>query len=178
MRVNRPWCGALLCGLLIAACAHLPRYRAQPQADGSYRLDCRDHLTQCLTALEEVCRQGYEIVQAHEVVRYAGPREFTEPTITGVVSARCRTPAPLLGGKPAPATAVPASVGAADAAPTPVPPRTCFPGSTQACIGPGACKGGQQCRPDGAAFGPCDCGGVPAPPSPDDAPSVEIPAPR
>ena len=102
MRVNRSWCGALLCGLLIAACAHVSGYRAQPQPDGSYRLDCRDHLTRCLTALEEVCRQGYEIVQAHEDVRYAGPREFIEPTITSVAIARCRTPAPVLGGKPAP----------------------------------------------------------------------------
>ena len=172
--MNRPWCGALLCGLLITACAHVSGYRAQPQPDGSYRLDCRDHLTRCLTALEEVCRQGYEIVQAREDVRYAGPREFTEPTIASVASARCRTPAPVLGGKPPPS--VPALVDAADAA-TPAPPRACFPGATQACVGPAACKGGQQCHPDGAAFGPCDCGGVPMPPPPDTS-GVELPAPR
>ena len=36
-----------------------------------------------------------------------------------------------------------------------------FPGATQTCVGPGACRGGQQCLADGTAFGPCDCGGRP-----------------
>jgi hypothetical protein len=38
------------------------------------------------------------------------------------------------------------------------PPRACIPGATQACVGLGACAGGQACLPDGAGFGPCDCG--------------------
>jgi hypothetical protein len=42
--------------------------------------------------------------------------------------------------------------------------RACIPGSTQACVGPGACSGGQACSSDGSGFGPCDCGGAkPAP---------------
>src|SRR5260370_7170510 len=35
---------------------------------------------------------------------------------------------------------------------------SCVPGSTQACFGPGACRGGQQCLPDRSGWGPCDCG--------------------
>lgn len=181
MRVNRLGRGALLCGLLIAACGHISGYQAKPQPDGSYRVDCRLHLTRCLNALEEVCRHGYEIVQAHEDVGYAGPREFNEPSVTSVVIARCRNQEPLFGGQAAtaPAAAPPATApgGPAGTAPATAPSRACIPGATQACVGSGACKGGQQCLPDGTAFGPCDCGGVPAP-LPPDAPSVEIPAPR
>lgn len=35
---------------------------------------------------------------------------------------------------------------------------TCAPGDTRACVGPGACQGGQTCDKDGAWSG-CDCGG-------------------
>lgn len=34
---------------------------------------------------------------------------------------------------------------------------SCTPGSTQACVGPGACAGGQACLA-GSGWGPCDCG--------------------
>jgi hypothetical protein len=34
----------------------------------------------------------------------------------------------------------------------------CAPGTTQECVGAGACKGGQQCREDGTGWGQCDCG--------------------
>jgi hypothetical protein len=47
----------------------------------------------------------------------------------------------------------------------------CTRGQTRECVGPGACKGGQACLPDGSGFGACDCGPVtpspaPAPPEP------------
>ncbi len=34
----------------------------------------------------------------------------------------------------------------------------CTPGSTQACVGPGGCQGGQFCVDDGTRYSPCDCG--------------------
>ena len=34
----------------------------------------------------------------------------------------------------------------------------CEPGSTQTCVGPGACEGGQVCKDDGSGYGECDCG--------------------
>jgi hypothetical protein len=53
----------------------------------------------------------------------------------------------------------------ADAGMTPPVPTTpptskgvCAPGTTQECVGAGACKGGQQCREDGTGWGQCDCG--------------------
>lgn len=57
----------------------------------------------------------------------------------------------------------PSSSAATEAAPEPMPaPATansvCVPGVTQECVGPAACKGGQQCREDGSGFSDCDCG--------------------
>lgn len=34
----------------------------------------------------------------------------------------------------------------------------CTPGLSVACVGPGACQGGQVCAADGSGYGPCDCG--------------------
>lgn len=39
-------------------------------------------------------------------------------------------------------------------------PTACVPGASVACVGPGACQGGQVCLPDGSGYGPCDCGGA------------------
>jgi hypothetical protein len=36
----------------------------------------------------------------------------------------------------------------------------CTPGDTKACVGPGACAGGQVCSADGRSYGACDCGGA------------------
>lgn len=34
----------------------------------------------------------------------------------------------------------------------------CAPGESKACVGPGACQGGQQCLANGSGFAACDCG--------------------
>jgi len=36
----------------------------------------------------------------------------------------------------------------------------CTPGSTQTCVGPGACHGGQACLATGSGWAACDCGAV------------------
>jgi len=38
------------------------------------------------------------------------------------------------------------------------PPQACVPGSTQECVGPGGCRGGQACNAEGTGYSPCDCG--------------------
>jgi len=56
------------------------------------------------------------------------------------------------------------AIGQFAAAPAQPPPpatgpsRGCVSGSTQECFGPGACRGGQACLPDGSGYEPCDCG--------------------
>ncbi len=37
------------------------------------------------------------------------------------------------------------------------PARVCDPGSTQTCVGPGACQGGQSCNSDGSSWNACEC---------------------
>jgi hypothetical protein len=38
--------------------------------------------------------------------------------------------------------------------------KVCTPGSTQGCLGVGACSGAQACQSDGQAWGTCMCGGT------------------
>jgi hypothetical protein len=163
--VNRLVHAASLCGLLSLACSHMSGVDRRKLEDGSYRVSCRVSLAQCVNAIEEVCTTGYDVVQAREDRRLYGPLEPNQPVVTSEVVARCRVPAPVFGGAGEKASQ-PAAGGSAPAAAT----RSCVPGATQACVGRAACKGGQQCLPDGSGFGPCDCGGAadatPAPPSP------------
>lgn len=67
-------------------------------------------------------------------------------------------PAPTQQPPPAPTQPPPAPTQPPPAPTQPPPGKICVPGSTQACVGPGACKGGQTCNRDGTAWGPCDCG--------------------
>jgi len=50
--------------------------------------------------------------------------------------------------------------------------RVCAPGQSLACVGPGACIGGQVCAPDGQSFSACQCG-LEVPPPEDDPGCVE-----
>jgi len=135
--------------LLLCACGHTTGVERRQQPDGSYQVTCRVALARCLTSVAEICPQGYEVLHAQEDVSVVGPREINEPSIASEATVRCR-------GQGA------ASPGADKAATPPAAPR-CTPGATQTCVGPGACRGGQQCLADGASFGPCDCGGpIPA----------------
>ena len=171
MRVNRLWHGAVLCALLLAvACSHLSRIEPRKQEDGSYRVDCKDPLARCLTAFDGACPHGYEILHAREHRKFYGPDAYNQPVVSSEAVARCR--------KPGQSTAEATSGGTGGAA-SKSSSSTCVPGATQTCVGPGACRGGQQCLADGAAFGPCDCGAPSpaAPTSPAPAPDAGITAP-
>ncbi|MEZ4225334.1 MAG: hypothetical protein R3B13_30565 [Polyangiaceae bacterium] len=65
-------------------------------------------------------------------------------------------PVPAPTPAPVPTSPLPPVEAAADAG---APATACVPGSTQECVGPGGCRGGQACLPDGSGFGVCDCGG-------------------
>ena len=142
------------------------------QEDGSYRVECKHPLSRCLTAIEEICGEGYDVLRAQEARRLIGPREINEPIVNSEVVARCKGPNRLFGdaAKPGAPAAQGTSGPVGGAAPAP-PRRSCTPGATQACVGPAACQGGQQCLADGMAFGPCDCGGA-APAAPTVSPAT------
>jgi hypothetical protein len=122
-------------------------------ADGSYELNCRKPLGECLAELTDVCRDhGYDVVRGKEERERMGVDPVQTELVTSKATIRCRSAAVLFSldqrpPPPAPRTAKPAT-------------NRCFPGATQACLGPGACKGAQTCRNDGAGYGACDCGGA------------------
>lgn len=154
--------------VLVSACGHSSGVERHAEADGTYRIDCRQPLQRCLGSLEEVCSQGYEILRAREEKRFYGPNEINEPSLTSYAVARCTSPASLFGKSDKDGEKQAEATTASSAPRTPVDggpmsgghTKNCVPGSTQACVGPGACQGGQQCLGDGTAFGPCDCGGA------------------
>jgi hypothetical protein len=133
-----------------AACAGQKEGRSK-LADGSYQLTCRKPLADCLMELADVCSEhGYDIVRAKETRSRNGVEPVDSEFIYSDAIVRCRAPTTIFGASPAPAPASPPRAAAG--------PQRCFPGATQACFGPGACKGAQICTPNGATFGPCDCG--------------------
>ncbi|HEX6277391.1 MAG TPA: hypothetical protein VFZ53_30320 [Polyangiaceae bacterium] len=141
--------------------------------DGSFKLECRKGLADCLTDLTiDICRDyGYHVVRGEEVVERIGVEPVNSINVSSEAIVRCRSSRALFGGDGAPAVA---STKAAPAA-----PGGCFPGSTQACLGPGACKGAQTCGADGKSYSACDCGGAPAavPAPAPEAPATIAPAP-
>jgi hypothetical protein len=170
MRVSRGGpAGALaMLGLLGAGCAS-PRFTLERQAGGAERIRCRVPLGECLGEVERHCDGGrYVVLRAVDEHDRRGGRGLNLGVRTSEALFRC---GPELGWplgfdpmmSPPEAAACPATPPAPapppPAEPPPPPPvRACFPGSTQACVGPSGCHGGQACLPDAAAFGPCDCG--------------------
>ena len=164
LRRNR---AVLLVVACVAACA-TQRVGRTKLPDGTFKLECRKGLAECLTDLtKDICRDyGYEVVGGKEVVERIGVEPVNSINVSSEAIVRCRSSGALVTFDKAPAVA---STKAAPAA-----PGRCFPGATQACLGPGACKGAQTCVADGKSFSACDCGG--APPAAVPAPAPEAPA--
>ena len=153
---------------MLAGCGALRATKPEGLPGGDYRSRCDQPLHACLSSFESVCGDGYDVVRAAETRE----REGVLPDGPRVLHQRGGRPVPdaaaLIGDArergAAGAGLAPPSGAAAAAAPPPSTatapdrPRGCFPGSTQACLGPGACAGAQVCAADGARFGACDCG--------------------
>ena len=140
---------------LFVACAG-DRAGRTALADGSYKLECRKPLGDCLALLTDVCKtHGYDMIQGTEERSRTGVEPVMTEYVTSHAIVRCRTAKTIFGSEPSPS-----AHAAASARPLATP--RCFPGTTQACLGPGACQGAQTCRDDGAGFSPCDCGGASA----------------
>jgi hypothetical protein len=172
----------VLASFAAGACASKPGVQSQRLPDGTIRLVCEGSLTRCLDSAETFCKGApYDVLRARDqrdrfgaelgtsqvevraseaVIRCAGahasePQEPQEP------QQQPANPAGLPPGMslPPPQGPVPPlPLPPPEPAPAHAPARVCIPGTTQACVGPGACEGGQSCLPSGTAFGPCDCG--------------------
>ncbi len=170
--------GAL--ALVVAACASRAGVQTTRLPDGTVKLNCEGGLPNCLALAEDVCKGNpYEVLRARdqrdrygpemgtgqvevrssEAIVRCGKRGQPPPPSAHLDEApafRLRRPdAPPVDPNAAPAAPAPTAAAPAPIAAAPL-PRACVPGSTQACVGPAKCEGGQSCLPDGSAYGPCD----------------------
>jgi hypothetical protein len=160
----------------VLACSSLKNVEKRTLPDGSYELTCRTRLSLCLVEMQDSCTEaGYDVVDAFEERKRAGPHNNEVETVRSHARVRCRKVIAVFGGEPEP-VAPPVPPSAAAPAPAAPRPQVCQPGATQVCVGTGACQGGQQCLPDGSGFGACDCGSQPAPTIPPENPASPPPA--
>ena len=95
----------------------------------------------------------YDVIGAHDRRKSTDIQVGTSQTEVRSSDAiiRCTKNKPLFGGNDEPPRAP-------QPPQPPSGPGACIPGTTQACVGPAGCAGGQACLSGGSAFGPCDCG--------------------
>jgi hypothetical protein len=140
----------------LAGCSALSTGSAERQADGTVLLRCRTSLPRCLERAEDACHGArYDVVRATDNRDYSGPQSSESEERSSEAVVRCGLRGRLLFGAPASKDVTPGP----DVGPPPsaAVARTCVPGSTQTCVGPGACRGGQACLADGSGFGACAC---------------------
>lgn len=164
--------------LLLLGCASSQATRLG--ADG-FRIECTEKMSSCANRADTLCGdRGYTVVgggtrssmlggktgyqaksRATELIVRCGEPTEDELAAQDALASRPAAKPARVDGEAAPPAAVPAPPTPAASAPVAPPARpvaACVPGSTQKCIGPGACEGGQACSSDGSGFGACDCG--------------------
>ena len=151
---------------LLPACA-TPEVQSQQLKDGSWSFVCQLPMDECVRRVQDNCRvQRYRILEGTSETKLRDAPPFEKAYHTSHLHLVCTDDgdSPLL-------TISCEKTGAAK--PAPASSKVCTNGETRACVGPGACKGGQSCSPDGQGFGACDCGPItPAPPATEPTPSV------
>lgn len=131
--------------------------------NSSHVITCGNGMSACVAKADKICGDdGYTILEGTKRNKILGGSSSAYRTRSeiGEITVRCgveeneeeappivyklpeRTDAPVVVEEPIVPTA-----GA-----------VCTPGSTLACVGPGACQGGQVCLENGLGYGPCDCG--------------------
>lgn len=156
----------LVATVALAACAG-PRVTIEKRDDGILHLKCPTTLSECLEQASIACNRGkYAVLRAIDDPDIKAGMALTATLYPGSEAyVRCGS-AHSLGAENKQLLEQPLCPAPA-AAPPPAPPsRSCVPGSTQACVGPGGCHGGQSCDADGSRYAPCDCGPSPAAPTP------------
>ena len=177
---------------LAVACGQSVTRNVERLGSGKFRMSCRGALPACLSGADHLCRDNsYEVVRAQDDrKRFGGDGSSVVETRNSVATIRCMpkdaklpefddtepdarpTDHFKLPPRRADDRIDPALVDEVN----PAPVTACVPGTTQTCVGPGACSGGQSCLADGKGFSPCDCGGGAAPKTPPLAPN-SVPAP-
>lgn len=167
--------------------------------DGLLRLDCARGMKDCVAQAEKYCNVqkkdgGYVIVSgtSRKILMGSENSQYRTAAEVAQLEVQCGSeslpiaaasegpdypsfkfpPRSDEGELPVEAAAVPVAAAATAAV-------ACTKGSTQACVGPGGCHGGQVCLADGSGYGACDCGpaqAAPAPAAPGLSPAAPPPA--
>lgn len=143
--------------VLLTACG-ASEFQSQKLADGSYAFKCELAMDECVRRAQEQCKnQRFRILEGTSETRLRDAPPFERAYHTSRLHLKCTDDG----------ANVLLSVGS-DSAEKPKSSPSCATGETRTCVGPGACKGGQACLPDGSGFGSCDCGSA-SPPLPTEA---------
>jgi hypothetical protein len=145
---------------LVVGCA-TGRPVVEPLGSERFHLKCTTALARCLAEAADASCQGRHYIVERAVndldMRGATPNQAEFRTSEAIIHCGGANNWGPLAPPMGPAEKPP-ETKAAEA-------RVCAPGSTQACVGPGGCKGGQACLLNGSAYGACDCGPPPAAPA-------------
>jgi hypothetical protein len=161
--------------LAAPACSGSARAVRLPVPAGSpevFRISCDKRISACRDKAEEVCAGSYDVlettgasIEPERVSSAPGPRStgprYQQAKWLGQMVITCGEPrvADAAAEQSPTKSAEPAS--SAQPAPLLANEQACVPGVTQACLGPGACRGAQACLVDGRGYGACDCGSSP-----------------
>jgi hypothetical protein len=163
LREGRAFC-ALSSLFLVFGCGSV---KASVGPNGAHRIVCGNGMSACVAKADKLCRdKGYTIVKGVSRPKMLGgtTSAYRTRSEVGELNIFCGLPdeeaeeqqtiykLPPRTDEPVPEASQedPAETGT----------RVCTPGATQACVGPGACSGGQVCLDSGKAYGACDCGDV------------------
>ena len=122
--------------------------------NGNLRVQCPSVQSECMQQAELHCAEkgGVHVLSSREKNELFGVEGHQEGTLMSEVIFVCGDDAPRSPIKlPPKQDAVPSKPA------NPPAKRVCVPGSTQRCIGPGACVGGQSCLPSGVGWAACQC---------------------
>lgn len=160
------WLSFVASSLVLSACAS-QSVQSKRLEDGSLSITCDLPMAQCVQAVQDQCpNQRFRILEGVSETRLRDVPPYESQFHTSRLHLVCSNDgADALLSLDAP-KAAPSAAPAAATAPA------CSRGETRECVGPGACKGGQACLPDGSGFGECDCGPVVPAPSASEQPAV------
>lgn len=157
--------GSWVALIALSGCSSSPALPPR-EPDGSYHLACQGPLPECLLRAEKLCQRegGYVVASARDINELLGHDQGQSQVEVrkseAVIFCGNADPSfsrPLVETRQDPVKSLQTDEADAHAEP-PRGARACVPGATQACIGPGGCRGGQACAADGSRFEPCNCG--------------------
>lgn len=131
--------------------------------NGSHVITCGNGMAVCVSKADKICGEdGYTILEGVSRNKLLGGESssYRARSEVGELTVRCGLPEegeeedPVVYKLPE-RTDEPIVV---EEATLPAAGSVCTPGATLACVGPGACQGGQVCLESGSGYGPCDCG--------------------